>query len=257
MAQLQKSQRKRIFIVILALCLLLLIHLFASLVKKEEPAPDSHRTPVAFQQTLTAPVSKTKRTEVEVFDPLKQKQEQQEVNHYSLPVTEGFRAVSFEVDAASSIEGHALPGSRVDVFLTYIDTDKDLKSKLLIQNAKVLSYGGSTQTLASMTLEHVRTPQKSITIEVETSDALAIVTATKMGKLNLALRSPEDTTILPEMTSEADHFLRKQHQKRKFEFCPWYPNSRMPIGRKVPIWDESRGPRPYSPPGMGPCAPAA
>jgi len=37
----------------------------------------------------------------------------------TLSVTQGNRAVAIEVDETSGIEGHALPGTRVDVVLTY------------------------------------------------------------------------------------------------------------------------------------------
>ncbi|RIL09936.1 MAG: hypothetical protein DCC75_05455 [Proteobacteria bacterium] len=37
----------------------------------------------------------------------------------SLPLTPGMRAVSIEVDATSGLEGHALPGTRVDIVLTF------------------------------------------------------------------------------------------------------------------------------------------
>ncbi|MCB0309742.1 MAG: Flp pilus assembly protein CpaB [Bdellovibrionales bacterium] len=113
----------------------------------------------------------------------------------SLPLTPGNRAVSIEVDATEGIEGWALPGTRVDVVLTFSD-EGNLTSKILVQNARVLSYGGDATPNESMPERGrrglVREAKKTITLEVTPSDALSIATARELGRLSLMMRAPGD-----------------------------------------------------------------
>lgn len=110
-----------------------------------------------------------------------------------LPVTPGNRAVSIEVDPTSSIEGYALPGTKVDVILTYYENN-NLTSKVIVENARVLSLGGETRSVET---RHVgngpATLSKTITLDVAPQDALKIKTAGKIGQLSLTLRDPGDT----------------------------------------------------------------
>jgi len=114
-----------------------------------------------------------------------------------LEVTPGNRAVTIEVDAISGIEGLALPGTRVDVVLTY-SPQGELVSKIIVQNARVLSAGGRTKatgerdgSLGSSLPEKVRT----VTLDVSTKDALSIQTATQLGRLSLIMRAAGYTEI--------------------------------------------------------------
>ncbi|MBX7138223.1 MAG: Flp pilus assembly protein CpaB [Oligoflexia bacterium] len=111
----------------------------------------------------------------------------------TLPLTPGNRAVAIEVDATAGIEGWALPGSRVDVVLTSV-VDGNLKSQILVQNARVLSYGGNNESAESPTrLRNVaREVKKTITMDVSTEDALKIATARELGRLSLLMRTPDD-----------------------------------------------------------------
>ena len=118
----------------------------------------------------------------------------------SLPLTPGFRAVSIEVDETSSLEGHALPGTRVDVSLTYM-VEKKLTTKVIVQNARVLSFGGDVTTLnerqgSGSVDRRVPTAGRTITLEVAPTDALQIQTARQLGRLGLMMRTTEDTETL-------------------------------------------------------------
>ncbi len=113
-----------------------------------------------------------------------------------LSLTKGFRAVSIEVDAVSGIEGHALPGTRVDVVLTYMRKDDALTSKVLVQNARVLSYGGDDKPIAERAfMQNARRSMQSestITLETTPQDALKIETAKQLGHLSLFMRAGDD-----------------------------------------------------------------
>ena len=116
--------------------------------------------------------------------------EQPKIN--SMPLTPGNRAVSIEVDDTSGLEGHALPGTRVDVVLTYNQAG-NLVSTIIVQNARVLSYGGDTTPLAAIEREHrIAKVMRTMTLDVATQDALKIQTARQMGRLSLILRAPDD-----------------------------------------------------------------
>jgi pilus assembly protein CpaB len=111
----------------------------------------------------------------------------------SLPLTPGMRAVSIDVDATSGLEGHALPGTRVDVVLTYHEDGK-LTSKVICQNARVLSYGGDVTpgTRRSPVEKASAALSRTMTLEVSTEDALKIQTARQMGRISLIMRASDD-----------------------------------------------------------------
>lgn len=116
----------------------------------------------------------------------------------SLPVTPGNRAVAIEVDETSGIEGHALPGTHVDVVLTYLENE-GLTSKIIVQNARILSAGGDTRA-ANQLGQQVAGPRRSartITLDVGVKDALEIQTARQLGRLSLFMRASDDDKAAP------------------------------------------------------------
>jgi pilus assembly protein CpaB len=116
----------------------------------------------------------------------------------SLPLTPGMRAISIEVDATSGLEGHALPGTRVDVVLTFQEEGK-LNSKIIVQNARVLSYGGDVTPGSRRSPVEKVSPSvsRTMTLEVSTEDALRIQTGRQMGRISLIMRSADDVTTAP------------------------------------------------------------
>jgi pilus assembly protein CpaB len=125
--------------------------------------------------------------------PVQRSQLATEAVQTTLPVTPGNRAVAFEVDATAGIEGHVLPGTRVDVVLTYYEQG-NLISKVIVQNARVLSYGGDFTPVEkrSVVANSVRQTSRTITLDVAPKDALQITTARQLGRLSLIMRSAED-----------------------------------------------------------------
>ena len=117
---------------------------------------------------------------------------EQTPNVNTIALTPGNRAVTIEVDDTSGLEGHALPGTHVDVVLTYTQSG-NLVSNIIVQNARVLSYGGDV-TSASVSMRERRPSRvaRTMTLDVATQDALKIQTARQMGRLSLIMRAAED-----------------------------------------------------------------
>ncbi len=108
----------------------------------------------------------------------------------SLKLTPGNRAVSIEVDETSGLEGHAQPGTHVDIVLTH-SKGGELMSSIIVENARVISYGGDTKSDASRGTRQIRV-SRTMTLDVSTADALKISTARQMGRLSLIMRAAED-----------------------------------------------------------------
>ena len=108
----------------------------------------------------------------------------------SLPLTPGFRAVSIDCDAVACLEGHALPGTRVDVLMTSYE-DQNLVTTVVVQNARVLSYAGRSERVAGDRNSRAEVG-RTITLEVSPTDALKVRTASQIGKLSLIMRSRGD-----------------------------------------------------------------
>jgi len=111
----------------------------------------------------------------------------------SLPVTPGNRAVAIQLDAISGVDGFVSPGSRVDVALTYYDQG-ELTTKIIVQNARILSYGGNSKTKTHL-LDGPRQISNSATLDLSPEDALKILTSKKLGTLNLIMRAGDDTKV--------------------------------------------------------------
>lgn len=127
--------------------------------------------------------------------PIQRTQVTREPAYATLPLTPGNRAVAIPVDETAGIEGHALPGTRVDVILTYNEEGR-LTSKVIVQNARVLSYGGDVTPISGRGAEARaiagRRTSSTITLDVSAKDALALQTARQLGRLSLVMRAPDD-----------------------------------------------------------------
>lgn len=152
--------------------------------------------------------------------PMQRTQLTQEAVSISLPLTNGNRAVSIEVDATQGLEGWALPGTRVDIVLTFM-SDAQLTSKVIVQNARVLSYGGSTDSAEKVAprVRGARETKKTITLDVSPEDALRITTAREMGRLNLLMRAPEDQKSSPVLEMEKRDFDSDQKKNDAKRHC--------------------------------------
>lgn len=136
------------------------------------------------------------KVDIQAGEPLQRRHLTAEERKVSLPLTPGNRAVTIRVDAETSIENHATPGTHVDVVLTH-HKDGELTSKVIVQNARVLSLGGDIRSADERLLEN-RSGRRNnwsqtITLDVSPQAALTIQTAKRMGTLSLLMRSADDT----------------------------------------------------------------
>ena len=114
----------------------------------------------------------------------------------SLQITPGMRAVTIAIDATRGVEGWAQPGARVDVVLTY-NTEGELKSKVIVENARVLSLGGDSRSIEDRgNRNRSDTQQRTITLEVAPPDALEVQTSIELGKISLIMRAQDDNRAL-------------------------------------------------------------
>lgn len=130
----------------------------------------------------------------------------------------GHRAITIQVNATSGIEGWATPGAHVDVFLTYLDQkDGENKTRVVVENAVVLSFGGSVKTPDKESLEGRGmnfAEQSTVTLAVPFSDSLKIQTAISMGRITLALRNANDLHSPGQGVFSASQWDQSQRQQQ-------------------------------------------
>lgn len=121
-------------------------------------------------------------------------------NNISGKICRGCRAVTLEVDAMSSVEGHVTPGSHVDVMLTYLDSSNGQNTtRLVVENAEVISLGGSSRR-ENEGEPRPLAPKSSTTVTLATPlrNTMEILTAKTLGRISLVLRNQDfQETIAP------------------------------------------------------------
>lgn len=131
------------------------------------------------------------------------------------------RAVTFEVDPSAAIEGHVHPGTQVDIVLSYVDQGV-VKSRVIVPNALVLSYGGRTERSfpdAMVGKSLSPTISRTITVGVSAEDGLEIITARKIGQLNLMMRESGDSELGPVIAKDANEVIKKDKEKPGSASC--------------------------------------
>jgi pilus assembly protein CpaB len=108
------------------------------------------------------------------------------------------RAISLPLSETSGAGGFLAPGDRVDVFMTRKFDDDVAYAGLVVQGARVLAVG---QTSDTSTAEP--TIVKSATIEVTPAEAQKIALAQTFGEMHLALRATGDESRVPLQTVTA------------------------------------------------------
>ncbi len=106
-------------------------------------------------------------------------------------IAEGQRAVTVKVDNVIGVAGFVTPGARVDVLATMRRVDRENAipyAKVILQNINVLAV--------DQTLEEAKTGEPKIvsvvTLEVDPVQAEHLIYAAHEGRLQLAMRSPDD-----------------------------------------------------------------
>lgn len=130
-------------------------------------------------------------------------------------LTPGHRAVTLDLKASDVVSGWASASAHVDVLLTYTDSqDAVKKTRVVVEDAVVLSYSGSTtkSETADRDLLHSGGKMATVTVMVSKDDALKLQTARAMGKVSLALRNEDDTSIGGDQMFGADSWRKAQHK---------------------------------------------
>ena len=153
-----------------------------------------------------------------------------------LGIESGLRAMSIEVDSVTGVEGHLQVGSNVDLVWTYVDYEGTLKTVMLVENRRVLSYGGSTEKRRVDTRE---APQvhRTVTLELGGEEAMGVLAAKRIGELQLMIRSPDDDSVIGRQSvtmHEVSQSKRESrgNRRRKVRYCTSTPGSRVPLGTR-------------------------
>jgi pilus assembly protein CpaB len=121
-------------------------------------------------------------------------------------IAEGHRAVTVKVDNVIGVAGFVTPGTRVDVLATMprVDWANPIPfSKVILQNVQVLAV--------DQKLEEAKTGEPEIvsvaTLEVDPVQAEHLIYAAHEGRLQLAMRSPDDQEQVPVQAVGVMHVL--------------------------------------------------
>jgi pilus assembly protein CpaB len=109
-------------------------------------------------------------------------------------ITEGMRAMSVKVDGVTGVSGFITPNSRVDVLVAGKPegrTDDEERSKLILQNVRVLATGKSIEQQDEKPVE-----VPTVTLLVSPEEAEKLTLATKQEPVRLALRNFRDEEVV-------------------------------------------------------------
>ncbi|MAS43705.1 MAG: Flp pilus assembly protein CpaB [Rhodobacteraceae bacterium] len=95
----------------------------------------------------------------------------------------GMRAYTMPVNAASSVGGFVLPGSRIDVFLTVNDRRNGLTTRTLIENIEVIAVDQDTDP------DRIEAKvARTVTLQGTPAQVQQLTLASELGNLSIALR---------------------------------------------------------------------
>ena len=105
-------------------------------------------------------------------------------------IPEGMRAISVKIDTVTGVSGFVTPGSRVDVLVASGSRSGEVRSKLFLQNVKVLALGKSTVQ------GDESTSAPTVTLLVTPEQAEQMTLASRFEPVQLALRSFQDDQVV-------------------------------------------------------------
>ena len=135
-----------------------------------------------------------------------------QIRTVSLKLTPGNRAVTISIDAETSVEYHVIPGSIVDVVLTHF-IGREMNTKVLVEKARVLSLGGSSQQGAGAGGRRQMSTQ-TVTLDVSPTDALKVIGSKRLGKLSLLLLDSVDDAPIPQQNINTGDIIEEKKPER-------------------------------------------
>jgi len=148
----------------------------------------------AFQKVEDL-VGKTVRTTVERNTPvLGTHLASEQASPLPLLIDEGMRGMSVKVDNVTGVSGFITPNSHVDVVASGApdSEDRDIQSKMILQNVRVLAVGTAIEVRDDKPIE-----VPTVTLLVAPADAEKLTLATQDRPVRLALRNYRDDGIVP------------------------------------------------------------
>ncbi len=101
---------------------------------------------------------------------------------------EGYRAVTFAVDANSGVAGFVNPGSHVDI-VAIVGSGSTTKAQPILSDVEVIAVGAMYQRTPGATGS---VAASSVTVSVSPTDANKLIKGIKAGSLYLTLRNDKD-----------------------------------------------------------------
>jgi pilus assembly protein CpaB len=105
-------------------------------------------------------------------------------------IPQGMRAISVRVNEVVGVAGFVTPGTRVDVFATFVKGEESV-TRVVVSNVQVLTAGTRYDQEQAKSNEPI--PSSVVTLLLSPGDAERVVLASTAGQLMLALRNPLDT----------------------------------------------------------------
>jgi len=109
---------------------------------------------------------------------------------FEAKLKEGYRAVTFAVDANSGVAGFVNPGSHVDV-VAIVGGGAQTKAQPILSDVEVIAVGSMYQRAPGATSA---VAASSVTVSVSPADATKLIKGIKAGSLYLTLRNDKDHT---------------------------------------------------------------
>jgi pilus assembly protein CpaB len=127
-------------------------------------------------------------------------------------IEKGMRAVTVRVDDVIGVAGFLLPGNRVDVLASRIDSrSRRAITETILKNLKVLAVDQTAQTE-----QNDPVVVRAVTLEMTPEDSEKLVKAKAEGTIQLALRNPlaEDEAVAAEPEPEPKPVVRRAPVRR-------------------------------------------
>jgi len=145
-----------------------------------------------------------------------------------LPVTAGMRAMAIMVNSVAGVGGAILPGSRVDILVTF---DEDKMSRTLLQNVKVIATGDGGLG-SSGSKDSPNRGGNIITVEVAPKDAEALALASQQGMFYLTLRNFTDEKLAKVNGTDMGHVITGVYAQ---DLTARLPQVKQPGPTEIPV----------------------
>ncbi|GAA0779678.1 Flp pilus assembly protein CpaB [Roseibium denhamense] len=139
------------------------------------------------EETLIGQIAKTPIFEGEPIRP--ERLIRTDKGFMSAILPKGKRAIAVSVEAETTAGGFILPGDKVDLILTRENDDLVL-SETILENIRVLAIDATT---AGEEDQKNLSPKRTATLELTLSESEIVAQAQKVGTIDLALRSAQDS----------------------------------------------------------------